>query len=94
MRVKIRRCQVIKLIENRFCRCTGKYKALGLNAQTSQARSVLLRPRALYSSDQHKKPVSMCIEFAYTSSAGRTARKIKKYSKLLVFKWNLIHSNP
>jgi hypothetical protein len=26
----------------------GKYKALGLNVQTSQARSVLLRPRALY----------------------------------------------
>ena len=39
---------------NRFCRCTGKYKALGLNAQTSQTRSVLLRPRALYFPVQHK----------------------------------------
>ena len=36
-----------KTHNNRFCCCTGKYKALGLNAQTSQARSILLRPRAL-----------------------------------------------
>ena len=39
---------------NRFCCFTGKYKALGLNAPTSQARSVLLRPRALYFPVQHK----------------------------------------
>ena len=51
--------QVYKLLGNRnctkrFCRCTGKYKALGLNAQTSQARSLPLRPRALYFPVQNK----------------------------------------
>ena len=39
---------------NRFYRCTGKCKALSLTAQTSQARSVLLRPWALYFPIQHK----------------------------------------
>ena len=54
MRIKIRSCQVIKTHTNRFCRCTEKYKALGFNAQTSQVRSVLLRPRALYFPVQHR----------------------------------------
>ena len=47
MRVKIRSCQVIKLILTGFV-VVQEDKALGLNAQTSQARSVLLRPLALY----------------------------------------------
>ena len=39
---------------NRFCRCTGKYEARGLNAQTELARSVLLSSRAIYFPVQHK----------------------------------------
>ena len=46
--------KVIRKLINRLCRCTGKYKALGLQAQTSQARSELLRPRALYFLARHK----------------------------------------
>ena len=44
----------IKTHTSRFCRCIGRYKALGLNAQTSQARFVLVRPRALYFHVKHK----------------------------------------
>ena len=51
---------------NRFCRCTGKYKALGLKAQTSQARSVLLRPR-VYIFLYNTKPVSICIVLYHQS---------------------------
>ena len=39
---------------NRFCRCTGKYEALCLNAQTLPAFSVDLRPRTLCFPVQHK----------------------------------------
>ena len=54
IQVKIRSCQVIKTHTNRFCFFTGKYKDIGLNGQTSQARSVHLRPRALYFPAQNK----------------------------------------
>ena len=49
---------------NRFCCCTGKYKAIGLNAQTSQARSVLFvlfSDLGLYIFLHNTKPVSMRI---------------------------------
>ena len=44
----------VKAHTNLFYCCTGKYKALDLYAQTSQALSVLFRPRALYFPVQHK----------------------------------------
>ena len=56
---------------NRFCRCTGKYKALNLNAQSSQALSVLLRPRALYFPVQHK--------------TGEYVHSQKKFTRLAAF---------
>ena len=34
------------IIVTGFCCCTGKYKALDIDAQTLQARSVLLKSRA------------------------------------------------
>ena len=46
----------------------GKYKALGLNVQTSQARSVLLRPRALYFPVQITK--AGCIPLVLALSSG------------------------
>ena len=54
MRVKIRSFQVIKLILTGFVVVQENMEALGLNAQTSQAQSVLLRHWTLYFPVQHR----------------------------------------
>ena len=57
--VKIRSCQVIKLILTGFFVAQENIKPLVFNAQTSQARSIFLRPRALYFPVQHKTGCSL-----------------------------------